>query len=616
MPDIVHLLPENIANQIAAGEVIQRPASLVKELLENSIDAGSTEIKLIAKEAGKKLLQVIDNGCGLSDTDARMSFERHATSKISTVEDIFKIHTLGFRGEALASVAAVAEVEMKTKLKGEELGTAIRISATNIESQEPCSCPDGTSIAVKNLFFNIPARKNFLKSDPVETRHLIIEFQRVALAYPEISFSMHHNGEEVYNLPAAKLKQRIISLFGKHFNEKIISVAEATDILKVTGFVGKPQNAKKTRGEQFLFVNKRFIRDPYLNHAILNAYDELLAPKTYPSYMIFLEIQPGMIDVNVHPSKQEIKFQDERMVYAIVRAAVKKALGQFNITPSIDFEPEIGLEKIISGSNFRPGTADARQGEKSQTISSFFETEGRRKDDLLQTSNKANWEKLYENVSIEGLKQTDTQQGSDIDVKQIEKEYQELIQEETVPYLIHQQFILAHIKSGVILIDFQLAHERIVYEKFLPAFESTEKISQKKLFAQTVTCSTPDFELVNSMLPDLKKLGFDIESFDRNSFVIHAMPVDMGEGEVQGVFENLIEQYKNYNPDLKPDKQQNLAMVLAKISSTKRGRKLAPEEMNNIIDQLFACSNPYLSPSGKPTLVTLSIEDLAKLFDN
>src|SRR5476651_626418 len=497
MPDIIQLLPDAVANQIAAGEVVQRPSSAVKELVENALDAGADKIQLILKDAGKSLIQVIDNGCGMSLTDARMSFERHATSKIKKAEDLFAIRTMGFRGEAMASIAAIAQVELKTRRHEDELGTCIVIEGSEVISQEACSANTGTSICIKNFFYNTPARRNFLKSNPVEMRHIIDEFQRVALANPQIFFSLHHDGQEVYHLPASLLKQRIVHLFGNNYNQRLVPVEEDTSIIKLHGFVGKPEFARKTRGEQFFFVNNRFIKDAYLNHAVLTAFEELLPDESYPLYVLFIDIDPSKIDINVHPTKTEIKYQDDKAIYAIIRSAVKRSLGRFNITPSLDFERDnsiqhmitpVPVEQIVQPSvhfdpDFNPFTKDAKAG--LTPAPSYSGGSGYQK-----TSIPSNWDTLYE-IS---KKETNTQHALGVELPGIDVDSQPVTKpSERQLFQIHNRFILSQIKSGFMLINQQSAHERILYERYLHQLENHTGVSQQSLFPQTVTLNGSDF---------------------------------------------------------------------------------------------------------------------------
>ncbi|WP_028298433.1 DNA mismatch repair endonuclease MutL [Olivibacter sitiensis] len=616
MSDIIQLLPDAVANQIAAGEVVQRPASAVKELMENAIDAGADKIQLIVRDAGKSLIQVIDNGCGMSVTDARMCFERHATSKLRKADDLFAIRTMGFRGEAMASIAAIAHVEMKTRRHEDELGTCIVIEGTQVVSQEPVATAAGTSIAIKNLFFNTPARRNFLKSNPSEMRHIIDEFQRQSLAHPDIFFTMHSDGNELFHLPAEGLKQRIVHLFGNNYNQRLVPVEEETTIINLRGFVGKPEYAKKTRGEQYFFVNSRFIKDPYLNHAVMNAYDEILPADTFPLYVLFIEIDPAQIDVNVHPTKTEIKYQDERSIYAIVRSAVKRSLGRYNITPSLDFEQETGFSQMITpkkmedivppavsfNPQFNPFQTD------KETESDKSPSTGKYNYRPSSSGMPGNWDTLYQ-------------------ITQKEKEEQLNLHQEEMPsdsnmvknqaiFQLHNQFILSQIRSGFILIDQQAAHERILFERFLQQLESRQGASQQSLFPQTISLQAADFELIKDLLPDIQSLGFQIREFGRHTFVVEGIPADLSSGisEAQ-VLEQLLEAYKNNQSELKIDKRENLARSLARNAAIKSGTYLSPEEMSDLVDKLFACTSPNISLSGKPIIVTFTMKDLLEKFE-
>ncbi|WP_207535437.1 DNA mismatch repair endonuclease MutL [Desertivirga arenae] len=620
MSDIIQLLPDSVANQIAAGEVVQRPASAVKELLENSIDAGASKIQLIVKEAGKSLLQVTDDGCGMSITDARMCFERHATSKIKQATDLFAIRTMGFRGEAMASIAAIAQVELKTRRHEDELGTLICIEGSEVVKQEPVSAQPGTSICVKNLFYNIPARRNFLKANSVELRHIIDEFQRVALAHPEIFFTFHSDGNEIFHLPKATLKQRIVHLFGNSYNQKLVPVEEDTTIINLKGFVGKPEFAKRTRGEQFFFVNKRFIRDPYLNHAILTAFEDLLPEETYPLYVLFIEIDPSKIDINVHPTKTEIKYQDEKSIYAIIRSAVKRSLGQYNITPTIDFDQETGFSHMISqkapediippqitfNPDFNPFAADQKQARgTSSTSSSYFERGfGSEKKDVSK-----NWGSLYEIVESPVAEQQQIELEPEIEKKSHKTSDRQIFQ-------LHNRFIISQIRSGFMLIDQQGAHERVLYERFLQQLDTHKGASQQSLFPQTVTLSAVDFELVRELLPDIQSLGFQVREFGKNTVVVEGIPADISANvsEVE-MLEHLIEGFKNNFTLLKLNKRDNLARTLARNAAIKAGTPLSQEEMNNLIDQLFACEMPNSSISGKPVVITYAMDDLLQKFE-
>jgi DNA mismatch repair protein MutL len=617
MPDIIQLLPDAVANQIAAGEVVQRPASAVKELVENALDSGADKIQVILRDGGKSLIQIIDNGCGMSLTDARMSFERHATSKIRKAEDLFAIRTMGFRGEALASIAAIAQVELKTRRHEDELGTCIIIEGSEVISQQACSAPTGTSICVKNLFFNTPARRNFLKSNPVEMRHIIDEFQRVALANPKVFFTMHHDGQEVYHLPAATLKQRIIHLLGSNYNERLVPVEEDTSVIKLRGFVGKPEFAKKTRGEQFFFVNNRFIRDAYLNHAVLMAFKELLPEDTFPLYVLFIEIDPAKIDINVHPTKTEIKYQDEQTIYAIIRSAVKRSLGRYNITPTLDFDQEnsIGhlvtlkpLEEIVAPTitfnpDYNPFTTEKKQ---ERELPFLRDTGGYRNSPVPQ-----NWDTLYEISRREVVIQQEMHPEKTIAVDD-----QDLIKpSERQLFQLHNRFILSQIKSGFMVINQQSAHERILYERFLQQLQNHSGVSQQSLFPQSVTLNAGDFELLKELLPDIRGLGFDIREFGRNTVVVEGVPADLGHTSETGILEQLIEGFKNNQSAMKLDKRDSLARSLARNAATKTGTKMSLEEMSLLIDQLFACQMPNVALNGNQVITTITIDELLERFE-
>jgi len=613
MSDIIQLLPDSVANQIAAGEVVQRPASAVKELMENALDAGSTQIKLIAKDAGKTLIQIIDNGCGMSETDARMSFERHATSKIRKADDLFAILTMGFRGEALASIAAIAQVELKTKRIGDEVGVKIDIEGSEVKNQEATNCQDGTSIAVKNLFFNVPARRNFLKTDTVELRHIIEEFQRVAIPNPQVAFTFHHNNTEVFNLPVGNLKQRLMGVFGNSYNTRLVPVEENTEIVKIKGYVIKPDFAKKTRGEQFFFLNSRFIKSAYLHHAVQSAFEQLLPNDSFASYFLLLDVDPKTIDINIHPTKTEVKFEDEKAIYAFLRSAIKKSLGQFNIAPSLDFNQEAHLYnmplKPVDGiykqptikvdPNYNPFKIDTPYGNKSS------------ERDL---SNRTNWEKMYSRhadnqLEFEIKKEEETQQT-------INTDWDNELHESNLKssYQLHNKYILTHIKTGFMVIDQQSAHERILYERILDAFDKNKSASQQELFPKTIELNTADFALVKELHSEIQSLGFDISEFGKNTFVIHGIPADTINFDSVNLLEGLIDNYKQNLLELKSNKRENLARSMARNMSIKSGRALTQEEMNILIDELFACKMPYSTPSGKPTITTFSSEDLDRRF--
>jgi len=616
LTDIIKLLPDSVANQIAAGEVVQRPASALKELIENAIDSGADKIQILIKDAGKSHIQVIDNGCGMSLKDARMCFERHATSKIRKAEDLFAIRTMGFRGEAMASIAAIAQVELKTRRLEDELGTCVCIEGSEIISQEPVSTMPGTSISVKNLFYNTPARRNFLKGNPVEIRHLNDEFQRVALANPDIFFTLHQDASEVFHLPKGSLRQRITHLFGNAYNQKLVPVEETTSIIELKGYIGKPEFAKKTRGEQFFFVNNRFIKDPYLNHAVMNAFQEVLSADSYPLYVLFIEIDPSKIDINVHPTKTEIKYQDEKSIYAIIRSAVKRSLGRYNISPTLDFNQETGFSQMISPKAFEdivpPAIAfnpdfNPFSSEKKEREIPFL----RNSQEERQTLTK-NWGSLYEIVQPKAQ-----QNGLELDGnRQVEIGSQVFKSIGKQLFQLHNRFIISQIKSGFMLIDQQAAHERILFERFLEHLESRQGASQQSLFPQTVTLNAVDFELVKELLTDIQSLGFQIREFGKNTMIIEGVPADIGTNisELE-ILEHLLEGFKNNQSALKLNKRDSLARALARNTSIKSGQILSSEEMNLLIDELFACEMPNTSLSGKPVISTFTLEELVQRFE-
>lgn len=606
MPDIIQLLPDSIANQIAAGEVVQRPASAVKELMENSIDAGASSVTVIVKEAGKSLLQIIDDGAGMSETDARMSLERHATSKIRKAEDLFTIHTMGFRGEALASIAAVSQLELKTRTADGELGTLLVVEGSDVKKQEPVACEKGTSISVKNLFYNIPARRNFLKSNPVELKHILDEFQRLALAHPEISFSFIQGDEVVHDLPGAKatspgggLSQRIVNLFGKAYQEQLASCLEETSYVKVTGFIGKPEFARKTRGEQFLFVNKRFIRSNYLQHAVMSAFEGLLADNSFPFFVLFIEIDPKHIDVNVHPTKTEIKFDDERAVYAVVRAAVRQSLGTHNLAPTIDFHEDINLVNKLENTSSK-AAQEVYFDERFQTS--------------LNRSNQHNWEKLFEGEGSSKLFQQEVTPQTLRFESEFDRADQSSVEEKILTQL-HQRYVIRQVKSGLMIVDQQGAHERILFEKFIDDVKYKSAATQQSLFPKTITFPAADFALVMEMEQEIKGLGFRFEVFGKNTVLVNGVPANLKYANEKQLFEGLIDQFKHNQSELSLPLQENLARALAKRASIKAGQKLEKEEMLELISGLFSCKSPNYSPDGRPTFYIFELSKMESYFN-
>jgi DNA mismatch repair protein MutL len=612
MSDIIQLLPDSVANQIAAGEVIQRPASVVKELTENAIDAKAESITINIKDSGKTLIQVIDNGTGMSDTDARLSFERHSTSKIKTADDLFAISTMGFRGEALASIAAIAHVEVKTRQEGSELGSQITIEGSQVTNQESVSCAKGTNFAVKNLFFNVPARRKFLKSNTTEFGHIISEFQRIVLANPEVEFKLYHNDSEVYLLPKANIRQRIVSVFGKRINQNLITVESNTSIVKIKGFIGKPEYARKKSGEQFFFINNRFMRSAYFNKAILNAYNQILQPESVPSYFLYLEAHPSTIDVNIHPTKTEIKFEDQQAIWQILHSAVKQALGKNNIVPSIDFDleqsfnipvlskdtdikaPQIDIDPTFNPFEQKiPGTKNP----KSSTLS-------------LEKENLTNWEKLYEGFEKEidpsqdfSFISTENSQLSISDPNISDKYFQ-----------FKNKYILTPVKSGLMIIDQKRAHERILFEKFMQTLSDESTISQKTLFPKTIELDAKDHALILSINNDLKILGFDIEDFGGNSVIVNGMPADSINQEPEQILDIFLNEYNTSEVDAQTQAKELIAKSLSKASAISSNQKLGNEEMREVVDMLFACQNPNFSPFGKLIVSIIKTDEIEKRF--
>ncbi|RIA09243.1 DNA mismatch repair protein MutL [Flavobacteriaceae bacterium MAR_2010_72] len=616
MADIIQLLPDHVANQIAAGEVVQRPASVVKELLENAIDAGASQIKLIVKDAGKTLIQVIDDGKGMSATDARLSFERHATSKIRTAEDLFSLHTKGFRGEALASIAAIAHVELKTKQDQDELGTQITIEGSEVVSQDLTVTPKGTAIAVKNLFFNIPARRNFLKSNTVELRHIIDEFHRVALVHHSIAFIMYHNGSELFNLPTSNYRQRIVNVFGGKTNEKLVPVNEATEVLKISGFVGKPQFAKKSRTEQFFFVNDRFIKSAYLNHAINSAFEGLVKDGSHPSYFLNLQVDPKSIDINIHPTKTEIKFDDEHTLYAILRSSVKHSLGQFNIAPVLDFESDANLETPY---DFKNKTAAMPHVEVDRSFNPFLDEQvskgssssGYKKEPVGQ------WESLYVGLESKGTRVnqsfSELQLESDDELQSMfDNEPSETASRST--YQFQNKYIISAIKSGMLIVDQNRAHQRILYEGLLKSMTIKEATSQQLLFPLELHFSITETNILKQLKEDLEHTGFIFSEFTEDKISITGVPVNVPHSEVSIILEQLISDVEQEVPDSNFSAVDLLAKSMAKSLAIKSGQSLTFMEQEHLVNSLFACKEPNMSPANRIAFITMGVEELDKKF--
>lgn len=614
MSSIIQLLPDHVANQIAAGEVVQRPSSVVKELLENAVDAKATDIKLIIKDAGKSLIQVIDNGQGMSVTDSRLCFERHATSKIRQAEDLFSLHTKGFRGEALASIAAIAHVEMKTKQDQEELGTHIIIEGSKFVSQEPAVLPKGTSFSIKNLFFNIPARRNFLKSETVEQRYIVDEFQRVAMAHPNIHFTMYHNGSEIFNLPISNFRQRIVNIFAGKTNEKLVPVKEETEIVNLQGFIGKPEFSKKNRGEQFFFVNNRFIKSGYLHHAVMAAYEGLLKDGAQPSYFLYLDVPPHTIDINIHPTKTEIKFDDEHALYAILRSAIKHSLGQFNVAPVLDFDRDPNLDTpyqyqnkeadyptIQVDSNYNPFSEE-------KPNKSFASSFNYRKPEV-----QPSWESLYIGLKQAGQEITKMTFENDAVTSSLFEET-EVEQEVKRTYQIHKKYIVSPIKSGMVVINQKRAHERVLYEEFLTSMTVKQASSQRLLFPLELYFSSAEIKLIAELQLALENLGFIFDAIHDDSILVSGLPITITESKASFVLDDLLTDLQDGIPDNSFSQNDTIAKSMAKSLAVKTGTYLTEKEQENLVHNLFACKEPNVSPFQKPTFITMSVEDLDKKF--
>jgi DNA mismatch repair protein MutL len=621
--DRIQLLPDNIANQIAAGEVIQRPASAVKELLENAVDAGATEIKLLVQEAGKALIQVIDNGGGMSETDARMCFERHATSKIQNINDLFHIRTMGFRGEALASIAAVAQVELRTKRAEDEAGTCIEVENSVVIKQTPVASVTGTSIAMKNLFFNVPARRNFLKSNTVEMRHIVDEFIRVALAFPNIFFSLASNGQQLFHLDAGSLKQRITQILGANYAAKVVPVKEETDYLNIYGFIGKPETAKKTRGDQYFFVNNRFIKSPYLNHAVMSAYQDMIPADSFPMYVLFIDLDPAQVDVNVHPTKQEIKFEDEKIVYAFVQAAIKHALAQFSITPSLEFDLDASIQGLDSIQ--KPFTEEHKSAAQSSSIFQAF-TEANQAHKIAPSNSSSfqslgsyirqQEEEVFEPITVDSSFPSfpaPTESATSFVSLAAQHGLFAAPAEVKVTQLFNT-YILVPNTDHFILVHQQAAHERVIYERMLQAIDQQSRPAQQSLFPATIDVTPADAVLLQELLPYFQKMGYSIEPFGKTTFVIQGTPADVEAGSEKNSIEGILEQYKHFSSELKLSSREKLLRSVAWQQAVKPGKPLTLTEMQALVDDLFNCSIPNAAPNGRPTYTTFRKDQIDKLF--
>jgi DNA mismatch repair protein MutL len=628
MSDLIRLLPDSVANQIAAGEVIQRPASAVKELLENAVDAGATQIKLLVKDAGKTLIQVIDNGSGMSETDARMCFERHATSKIREANDLFSIRTLGFRGEALASIAAIAQVELKTRKVDEELGTSIIIEGSKVRSQEPIACQQGTTFIIKNLFYNVPARRHFLKSDNVEFRHILEEFQRVTLVHPDIEFSLFNNDKPVFQLSKGNLRQRIVHIFGNQINEKLLPVQAKTELVSITGYIGKPETARKTRGEQYFFANGRFIKHPYLHHAVEQAFEELIPDSAIPSYFLYIEVDPTTIDINIHPTKTEVNFQNGQILYASIRSSVKHALGMFSLSPTIDFDTESTFD-FVAPKGYEPKAPSITV---NPDYNPFRKPQNFLKANAGMNPNRSGWEKMYEGIANQQQSQQSQQnqqnQQSELETgreneftnnPQTDSSAQSLIPETNTPaitklFQVQNRFIVANVKSGLLIVDQQKAYERIIFEKISFNAEGQAVTRQRVLFPKSIQLSAVDTQIMSEITEDLDSLGFEVSDMGNGTFVINTVPSNMPPGEIEDFIDGLLEDYKKNRNDSTDDQRIKLARIIAGNIAVKTGQTLKPEEMQQLIDELFGCQVPEIAPDGSKILKIIQVSEIDKLI--
>ena len=623
MPDIIHLLPDSVANQIAAGEVVQRPASVVKELVENAIDAGASSITVNIKDSGRTLIQVIDNGKGMSPTDARMSFERHATSKIREANDLFAIRTMGFRGEALASIAAIADVEMRTRPLNAELGTYIHILGSVFQKQQADNCTEGTNLSVKNIFFNVPARRKFLKSNSSELKYIITEIQRVALANPEIAISLYHNNSAIYNLEAENIKRRIVSLFGKNINQNLIPVDTNTTVVKISGFVGQPRYARKTMGEQFFFVNNRFMKHPFFNRAILQAFEKILPPETFPSYFLYFDVDPSTIDINIHPTKTEIKFEDENAIWHFIQASVREAIGKFNLMPSIDFDMEGAINIPL-----RPEDGSKVPEPEIETDPYFnpFVTHKDRNDAFFSGSsyrdqqNLNNWQNLYKGTDNRE-QDTRTVFQSSLSADEITNTVQQSFENENFPQndsnhflQFKNKYILTPVKSGLMVIDQRRAHERILYESFLKIIDNHLTMCQRQLFPPVIELNAADQEILFALTEELTELGFQIKQEGAGEVLIEGTPAILSHLNAEELVIKLIEDFKERPMDVKEELKQHLAMLLSQSSVINYGVTLKQTEVSELFNSLFACKSPIYTPSGKTVVSIISLSEFEKLL--
>ncbi|MBP5400169.1 MAG: DNA mismatch repair endonuclease MutL [Bacteroidales bacterium] len=602
MNDIIHLLPDAVANQIAAGEVVQRPASAVKELLENAVDAGARHIQLIIKDAGRTLIQVVDDGKGMSFNDARLCFERHATSKISCADDLFAIRTKGFRGEALASIAAIAQVELKTRRPEDETATRVVIEGSEIKEHGLTVAPEGTSIAVNNLFFNVPARRNFLKSDATEFANIEEEFNRVVLVHPDIAFTLYHNGKMVLQLPAGNLKQRITGVFGTAFNDRIFPIEQETNFMKIGGFLGKPEHAKKKRSEQYLFINHRFVKSSSLNFAIENAYTQLVPEGHHPPYFIYIEVNPATVDVNISPTKVEVKLQDDRLVFGFLNAAVKKAIGEFSLVPQLDFDYDKDLDpdNVPTGMPIKPPTValDPSYNPFHSSGTSHHNSSGSGYSAPKRPSGMSqDWDSFLRDIHTTEVTPAPTSQPVQMQIVEEGTSDDPITAEAFLP--IYKKYLIVRIKGQLMVIDLYRANERIIYESYITALKETPVVVQQSLFPETITLTAAQSELLNELKNEFKQLGYEIEPMSSTNFAINGTPVNEEIGDIQTLIEGIIDDYKSNRMNRMMETEKNLALCMARQRRSSLKPIVTLQEVNSFLQQLFSCLMPTISPSGK-----------------
>jgi len=622
---IIHVMPDRLANQIAAGEVVQRPASVEKELVENAIDAGASEIEILLKDAGSTLVQVIDDGCGMSADDAAQCFERHATSKVQSVDDLQRIRTLGFRGEALASIAAVAQVELKTKRVEDEAGTLVRVEGGEVVDQRPCAVPPGTSVAVRNLFFNVPARRNFLKTPATELKHLTTTAQFLALAHPGIAFRVEHDGHEHYDLAAATaedehaaLQTRILGLFGEERADELVAVEDASSDLTVRGFVGAPSFHRKTRGEQFLFVNDRYVRDRYLSHAVKKAYGDLLPDGAFPFFALFLSMDPRRVDVNVHPQKSEVKFDDQSGIYGFLRSAVRRALGRVHATPQVDDESSSASSASSDDPSRTRPKPTSFQPRRSDDAGSSSSSGGSRSSGRLAGRSRSSPDGrsgASPGEQSDALYRPPEEPDSTPDAaSQDEDEPDAEGRTQRPVWGLHDTYVVTPTDTGMMLVDQRAAHIRVLYERNQARLREEQGPSQQLLFPHTVDLSASDADLLDDLLPDLQALGFEIGRLSGRTVAVRGVPTDVQDGDEGAVLEALLEQYKSAQDAVQDDRRDRLARTMAQQSAVRRGQPLSEAERRSLLRDLFECEMPYADPTGTPTLAKWSLEEIAERF--